>query len=62
MKLLFSHPNVTALFISTSSLTTIHKYDDPVKNRLEVVFNGQFCFNDLVKIKLDLSQIGVGKL
>ncbi len=60
MKKLLSLFIITVLIISTSSFTNIipgHKHGND--KRIEVVFNRQLDFNDLVKIKMDLSQKGI---
>jgi len=60
MKQLFSVLLAATLFISASSFTNkLHRSKLPEKSKIEVVFNRQLDFNDIVKIKLDLSQKGI---
>ena len=57
MKQLFSLLLIGALIISTTSFQAPIPTND--QTRIEVIFNGKLEFNDLVKIKLDLSQKGI---
>lgn len=51
---------IAVLIISTSSFTNNIPDQKPGNDkRIEVVFNRQLDFNDLVKIKMDLSQKGI---
>ena len=60
MKQLFSVLLLITFFLSTSSFTNnSDKNSFFEKSKIEVVFNRQLDFNDLVKIKLDLSQKGI---
>ena len=60
MKQLFSVLLLVTFFLSTSSFTNnSHKNQFGEKSKIEVVFNRQLDFNDIVKIKLDLSQKGI---
>lgn len=60
MEQLFSVLSVVTLFLSTTSFTNkLDKSKLPEKPKVEVVFNRQLDFNDIVKIKLDLSQRGI---
>ncbi len=61
MKKLLSILLVVTFFISLSSFKTNAKDEKPSndKTKVEVVFNRQLEFNDIVKIKLDLSQKGI---
>jgi hypothetical protein len=60
MKQLFSVLLLVTFFLSTSSFTNNpHKNKFLEKSKIEVVFNRQLDFNDIVKIKLDLSQKGI---
>lgn len=61
MKQLFKLALISAFFISLTSFKMNH--GDNIfkveKNRVEVIFNRQLDFGDLVKIKLDMAQRGV---
>ena len=61
MKKLLSVLLVATIFISSSSFKTNIRNNQPSgdKAKVEVVFNRQLDFNDIVKIKLDLSQKGI---
>jgi uncharacterized protein YxeA len=61
MKKLLSVLLVVTLFISSSSFKTNTKVEklSNDKTKVEVIFNHQLDFNDIVKIKLDLSQKGI---
>ena len=60
MKQLFSVLLVATLFLSISSFSNKpDKSKLPEKSKIEVVFNRHLDFNDVVKIKLDLSQKGI---
>ena len=57
MKQLFSILLIGMFCVSASSFKPINAPKDPT--RIQVIFNCQLEFNDLVKIKLDLSQKGI---
>lgn len=60
MKKLVSIFIIAVFIISTSSFTNnIPAQNSGNDKRIEVVFNRQLDFNDLVKIKMDLSQKGI---
>ena len=60
MKQLFSVLLLVTFFLSTTSFTNdSHKNQFNEQSKIEVVFNRQLDFNDIVKIKLDLSQKGI---
>lgn len=60
MKKLLSVLLLVTFFLATSSFTnktTNNQFNE--QSKIEVVFNRQLDFNDIVKIKLDLSQKGI---
>src|SRR5687768_208792 len=61
MKHLLSLLLTATVLITTSSFMNYHfaKESDGEKSEVQVIFNRQLEFNDLVKIKLDLSQKGI---
>jgi len=62
MKQLFSLLLIGMLIISTTSFQVRIPTNGQPRNdqtKIEVIFNGKLEFNDLVKIKLDLSQKGI---
>ncbi|MEJ7680792.1 MAG: hypothetical protein WKG06_23660 [Segetibacter sp.] len=61
MKQFLSLALIVAVFISSSSFRVKddHKIVEAPNNKVEVVFNRQLDFGDIVKIKLDMAQKGI---
>lgn len=50
---------IVFVIVSGFGIKHISKGENAKENRIEVVFNRTFKFNDLVKIKLDLAEKGI---